>query len=311
ALFRIEITSSTTRDVQHSAWATSQALEFLDPKDALYMCLNKRGHASLMPPTILLPWDFSSVEQLGELPECLMPSTSNVCMLKAALGSGGYGLYFVDTIEDVLGIAKNHAAKATQVPNFVSNLKRDYEEVPSWSLQYLVPSMRVSDGRKCQFRSYVVVSGKMMYFYRTIEARIVCWETSATSSSEMRPDEEAFCAGTSARPYNQGRMKVRTDRVLIDEIDTLKRGEAALTECTTAAFKAVRPDIEARMESSDDTSLGGTRMAVAGVDLLLDANYNAYIVEINNNPAMPAESKRMSAAYRRHLKILVADMIKL
>lgn len=313
ALFRVEVVCalpSPSPATIYSAWATSQAMEFLDPKDALFRCLQSRGSAAAMPPTFLVPWDCASMEQL-QLPEALIPSKSHPCMLKAALGSGGYGLYFVTAVEDIVTIAKNHAEKAKSVPNFVENLKRDYGDVPSWSVQHLVPSIRLNDGRKCQFRSYVVIAGRSLFVYRTIEARIVCWDAAVEGSDVLREDEAVFCADTRARPYNHGRMKVHTERILIDEIAHLVVGGDALRECTVDAFRSMCPDIQARMEPAGDAGTGTMRMAVAGVDLLLTADYKACIVEINNNPAMPGEAKSMSKLYCQHLKDLVSDILKL
>lgn len=310
ALFRVDLVYSSPDNSIYSAWATSQAMEFLDPKDALYRYLSSRGRSDVMPPTLLVPWDCTTLHQL-EIPEVLIPRIGKPVMLKAALGSGGYGLYFIEDIADILPIARNHAVKAGSVDNFIENLRRDYGCVPCWSLQYLVPSIKLNDGRKCQFRSYVVVAGCEMYMYGNIEARIVCWDASVVSQDRLRTDEEAFCAGSTARPYNHGRLKANTERILIDEIAELKAGQEALSECTFKAFRALRPDIESRMEEIVNLDSTSCRLAVAGVDLLLTSDYKAYIVEINNNPAMPGETKKMSRAYRKHLKDLVSDIVKL
>jgi D-alanine-D-alanine ligase-like ATP-grasp enzyme len=54
-----------------------------------------------------------------------------------------------------------------------------------------------------------------------------------------------------------------------------------------------------------------TQVAIAGVDLLLDSDLKATIVEINNNPAMPGESKNMSSRYKQHLIDFVGDIFQL
>jgi hypothetical protein len=63
-----------------------------------------------------------------------------------------------------------------------------------------------------------------------------------------------------------------------------------------------------------------TEVAIVGVDLVLTENKNvsgdcvfaAHVVEINNNPAMPAsEGKHMSAQYRAHLVGFVGAVLRL
>jgi hypothetical protein len=57
-----------------------------------------------------------------------------------------------------------------------------------------------------------------------------------------------------------------------------------------------------------------SEVAIIGADLVLTCNdgaYTAHIVEVNNNPAMPAETgKHMSTRYRDHLKQMVAAMMQ-
>ena len=146
ALFRVEVTensslllSSSTcpRSPCVSAWATSLAFAFLDPKDALYreLLLQNAGH--LMPKTSLLNWDIDSLDEIGELP-------SSPALLKASLGSGGFGLYFVSNCVDVLSIIRAHSARARSFDGFLDSLRRDHGgDVPCWSLQSLVNSYRV------------------------------------------------------------------------------------------------------------------------------------------------------------------------
>ena len=304
ALFRLEfVLKRNDYTLLSNAWAISPALEYLDPKDSLYKSFCTCGVQNVMPFTVLLPWNCSSEI---DIPENVLLN-SEPFLLKAALGSGGYGLYFVHNRADVIKVIKNHASKADGVSGFVENLKSSYGDVPSWSLQYLVPSLRLSDGRKCQFRAYILLLENSLYIYETMEARIVCWDLDVKGGA-LTEDEAFFCDGTSALPYNHGRMKTRTSRVLVTEMEELRIGEDSLKNCTTRAFVALRPEIELRI---DRNTTGHKRIAVAAVDLLLDDSYNAYIVEINNNPAIPAENKQMSVQYKEHLVTLVSDTFKL
>jgi hypothetical protein len=75
---------------------------------------------------------------------------------------------------------------------------------------------------------------------------------------------------------------------------------ASNTADTTAAFTPGGPKL--------------SEVAIIGADLVLTCNdgaYTAHVVEVNNNPAMPAETgKHMSARYRQHLTSMVAAMMQ-
>ena len=144
ALFRVELIKNSSRNsITHrnmasesaSVWATSSAFAFLDAKDALYRELQHHNYGFLMPKTTLLNWDINNVDQVCKLPT--VPA-----LLKAALGSGGFGLYFVYSESDVLAIIKAHADRAKTFPGFLDSLSRDHGNVPSWSLQSVVNSYR-------------------------------------------------------------------------------------------------------------------------------------------------------------------------
>ena len=148
ALFRVEMTGNVDSKgedislegsgsaVYRSVWATSLAFAFLDPKDALYRHLKSQNANHLMPKTILLDWDVNNINDIDNLP-------SSPALLKAALGSGGFGLYFVNNKQDVLSIIRKHADRARSYPGFLDSLRSDYGgNVPSWSLQALINSYR-------------------------------------------------------------------------------------------------------------------------------------------------------------------------
>ena len=149
ALFRIEVIKSLSAaslfdsrgsGATSSVWATSLAFAFLDPKDALYRELHNQKAGYLMPKTLLLNWDIENENEIGELP-------STPALLKAALGSGGFGLYFVYNKHDVLSVIKAHADRAKSFAGFLDLLQRDHGgHIPCWSLQSLVNSHRVDVG---------------------------------------------------------------------------------------------------------------------------------------------------------------------
>jgi hypothetical protein len=206
ALFRLEIertslknlsVAQTSLSTTVSVWATSPAFAFLDPKDALYRELQLRKCGHLMPKTTLLNWDLTDTCDIGDLP-------SVPALLKASLGSGGFGLYFVYDKNDVLSIIKAHADRARTFAGFLDSLRRDHNgNIPCWSLQSLLKSYRVigeysvsqedqlssshntvkdalkhpsrSSTKRCQIRVYIVSCGLHLYMYDTYEARLPSW----------------------------------------------------------------------------------------------------------------------------------------
>ena len=91
---------------------------------------------------------------------CIITSSLQV-LLKAALGAGGFGLYFCTSSTDCIEVLNGHARKALSEPGFVEKLKADYNgSIPKWSLQSLVHPVRVHYGgkwRKSQVRKFIHV----------------------------------------------------------------------------------------------------------------------------------------------------------
>jgi hypothetical protein len=226
ALFRVELiknsaqSSSVHRNIVSeslSVWATSSAFAFLDAKDALYRELQRHNAGFLMPKTTLLDWDINTVDQVCKLPT--VPA-----LLKAALGSGGFGLYFVYSESDVLAIMKAHADRAKTFPGFLDSLRRDHGNVPSWSLQSVVNSYRTlgesngavpyhcTDGstkkteiaqKRCQIRVYVVCRDSHLYMYDTYEARIPSWDIDLDKELSSNPTDEAVWANNGVQEIGE------------------------------------------------------------------------------------------------------------
>ena len=112
ALIKLDIERITPTLRVSSIWVTSPCLGFLDAKDRLCRELHHVSKQSLMPSTSFIPWDVTSIEDIPDFP-------THPALLKAALGSGGYGLYFVHTKQHVLSIAQAHTQRAKQFDGFL------------------------------------------------------------------------------------------------------------------------------------------------------------------------------------------------
>ena len=344
ALFRYELVhdqTSTTAQMTTDAWATSLAFANLDAKDALYRALSNANAAHLMPKTYLLRYDLASIEGMPEnLPS--MPCS----ILKAALGSGGDCLFFVRSKSAILDVITDHKRKAESFPGFIESLVREYGAVPAWSLQaYHIPLCIDWFGkrRRSQFRVYCVYSQlpkKAVYIYNQVEVRLPEWNIDLDSllgiTSEKRlNDGHDFDL---CRPYNEGRNKTLTDRVTLMEISKQLELELGLMEGESTklqdkilshvlhTMQALQEQIISNVKppeelpfpvSSSSTSftslsdLSRNEVAVVGIDILLSSTGQPYILEFNNNPAMPQQHKRMSDAYKEHLINLMSSIKKL
>lgn len=89
-----------------------------------------------------------------------------------------------------------------------------------------------------------------------------------------------FCGASGARPYNRGRVKAETERLLMGECAELASpaATAAVARCMQDTFVALAPAIRAAAAGDGGVARNpgeGMRVAVGGVDLMLACGSNA------------------------------------
>ena len=119
SLFKVELCDEGNT-VCHHVDTANHELEFLDAKDNLYRIAVERSLEKYMPASHLIEWDCEDISYLSEFP-------SRPALLKAPLGSGGFGLYFVFSKFDVLEVIRGHRKRAEEHPGFLDELQRDYD----------------------------------------------------------------------------------------------------------------------------------------------------------------------------------------
>jgi hypothetical protein len=270
ALFRLEIARTSLKNLPveqtslpttASVWATSPAFAFLDPKDALYRELQLRNCGHLMPKTTLLNWDLTDACDIGDLP-------SVPALLKASLGSGGFGLYFVYDQNDVLSIIKAHADRARTFAGFLDSLRRDHNgNIPCWSLQSLLKSYRVvgecsvtqadqlssshntvkdalkrpsrSLTKRCQIRVYVVSCGLHLYMYDTYEARLPSWNIDLEGVLTAASSAQGVSLITTTTTTTSKSDERMTEELISDTQESLDSlGDSAEETMTVDEFEA-------------------------------------------------------------------------
>lgn len=166
ALFRFDLVRNEgNTDRVIPIRVNSKAFEALDPKDQLQAVMKECNVDHCMPCTMLIPHDAVSLDsETNNKP-------SYPAMLKASLGSGGSGLYYVYSDHDVLEVLRSHKTRAERVDGFIDGLIKSYGQVPHWSLQSLVRPLRVKEqgNSKSQIRVYVVECNGQLYLYETFE----------------------------------------------------------------------------------------------------------------------------------------------
>ena len=87
-----------------------------------------------------------------------------------------------------------------------------------------------------------------------------------------------------------------------------------MNDCLVAfvsdAFKKLLPRIFENASCEMPEPYAST-FAIAGIDLIVNSDNRPFILELNNNPALPGENKSMSELYRKHLVTFVQSVIAL
>ncbi len=341
SLFRLDVVTDAGY-IETRVRVTSSSLSYMDPKDILFRELREVGGEQYMPPTVLIPSECNIHDLSFRFP-------SVPALLKAPLGSGGFGLYFVYNKLDIAELMKHHRERALNDEKTMKSVMSTFEAYENnplcWSLQQLINPIRctlpaplpgVYDDisidsicymRRSQVRAYVVECEGELYLYDNFEVRFPLWnidldktlqeertlyehlteERYAPRNNLWADEVENECCGVGhGRPYNEQRNKKYTDRFLVREISELMPCQDVVKRCVVNAISLLKSrilDYRRRHNSNQKRDLS---LAILGVDLLVSrnketGNYDAYIVEANNNPAMPADGKRMSSVYHDHL----------
>eukprot|EP01032_Pedospumella_encystans_P008761 gene8761-10364_t len=197
-----------------------------------------------MPDTVLIPWDWPAQDRLSvddEDPEVgsriAIMLSSGPKLLKAPLGSGGFGLYFVYSTTDVEEIVRCHRNKAEEKDGFMEDLRHTFygfksDSVLAWSLQDVISGVRVMPpmiqnraelcntdiknstsgvtaiSRRCQVRAYIVMVNDQLYLYQVYEVRLPSWDLDldATLSTEYALYNDAAKDNTTSTSDNDATL---------------------------------------------------------------------------------------------------------
>lgn len=172
------------------------------------------------------------------------------------------------------------------------------------------PALLIKDGRKFHIRSYVAVVEKPqlenlmeVYVYNRHEVRI---------AGVPVPD------GTDGRDpvvhITNGAMSNTTERALLRHVDELtsRNLHRTLDIFLAESFgKQLLPEMARRINycaSQNDNIPGVEKFVLSGLDLMVTETGRLYLLEVNVNPAAPAEAT-VDDIFRTHLQDLMRDLI--
>ena len=310
----------------YMAQGTSFALDCVSDKDDLVRTLQTCNCDYLAPPSLLIDWDVTEefLKKEIRLPG-LQVDLAQVAVLKTPLGSGGDGVYFVSSIEEIAVLVKENYNRAVKERGFLESIQLSLGRIPSWVLQAEVaPAMLIRGGRKFHLRSYVVI----VETENTENKNIPSTETYIYNRHEVRTAFAPIIHTDEKRDrmahITNGAQGNDTRRSLLqDEEDLIRTGLQEKLELFVA--NAFHVDLSAAIVSSllkgkqatttnvtyCDEMFPKTKVfTFAGVDIMVGADEKLYLLEVNVNPAAPPMHV-LDDRFVDHLTGLGADLLEL
>lgn len=314
---KIEICDSSGKKVLFAAHGSSAALDGLEDKDELIRTMQRCrcDHKNISPPSLLINWDVSHEECLNlvgkELP-CLAGNQlkDKYVVLKKPMGSGGDGVFFVRTAEEIHVIVEAQQKRAHDDPGFLDELIAAKGRIPSWVLQAEVhPCLLIKGRRKFHIRTYVVVL-EMLYSPDLLEAFIFNRHEVRIAGLPVPVEEVDRDRGIH---ITNGGLTDSTERILLDEVEELtSRGMKEKIELFvgTTFGKDIIQDMAGRIRVSANDCPTACKFAVAGLDLMVTEDNRIYLLEVNANPAAPREAT-VTGRFKTHLQGFMHDLTTL
>lgn len=134
---RLELLDTEGQLISPAFFGCSCALDGLEDKDELVRTFQRcrADHLQFSPPSVLIKWDVQESEchnMLKELP-ALSEVTSKFAVLKEPMGSRGEGIYFVQSVEEMYRIIKEHRDRALhEGDDFLDSVMAHKGRIPSW-----------------------------------------------------------------------------------------------------------------------------------------------------------------------------------
>jgi hypothetical protein len=289
---------------------TSGAFDGLEDKDELVRTFQRcrADHLGLTPPSSLIRWDITLSEcqnVIQELPVLEGNSGHNMSVLKEASGTGGKGVFFVDSVQQIYDIVEAHRNRAAEEgEDFLDRIMEQKGRIPAWVLQAEVYPARLIAGRKFHLRTYVLANECLeedhlvnIYIYNRHEVRSAAV---AVDDAETKRDRLAHITNAAAA---EG-----TTQQLLSEVEDLASQQPALEFFVARTLNHLITDIARRVGyTAQDEPPEIQKHVLAGLDIMMTSDNRFYLLEVNVNPATPPLTA-VSKSFEQHLVNFMQDM---
>jgi len=347
------ISSSNDSSVKiRGAHGISNTLQNLEDKDEFARVLSRWTCENICPLTLLLPWDAADgglhqaesqqkwnlfcLQIRAKFPQISdnlsLQKNSGCLVLKAALGSQGDGIYFLDSLNEICNILKQHKKRALEEKGFLESLYNYKGRIPCWVLQAeIYPPLLLQEGKKFHLRSYILIiesptnsnedhaSDKSFsmcksYVYHHHEVRIASEPVQKeTKPADCQNESKPLPSLRNRKAYiTNGAGSDSTQRCLLHQTPELKSLNlgSKLEKFLAKLFSIdLLPEINLQLKKSKSTYLPITKFAIAGVDVMMDANGQLFVLEVNVNPAAPPENV-LDKSFHDHLIEFMHSLIQ-
>ena len=219
-------------------------------------------------------------------------SPTHPWVIKKDGASGGNGIVFVSNLQQV----KKALDEGRDLEEALPFLDDRRESIANWAAQrHIDKPMLLMDGHKFHLRAYVVGVGNRVFHYSRFEVRVapVKWE----SDFAVKGCHITNGGGSDAHHER---------RYLADQFPELAPAVAKLPEYLRYIVTHCQEP-----ETAEVPDASWTACAVMGLDIMVDVDYNLYLLEANHSPAAPPfdELHRFGCHVRRFCQRLVRLLV--
>jgi len=311
---RLELLDTEGQLISPAFFGCSCALDGLEDKDELVRTFQRcrADHLQFSPPSVLIKWDVQESEchnMLKELP-ALSEVTSKFAVLKEPMGSRGEGIYFVQSVEEMYRIIKEHRDRALhEGDDFLDNVMAHKGRIPSWVLQAeIFPPLLIRGRRKFHIRTYAAAIERLhqnhlldVYLFTRHEVRIAPVPVDTIEDTTRHRDAH----------ITNGALRDTTERVLLHDVEELAGQQKALELFCAKIFSHLMPDCTRRVGySAGEYPPDIQKFTFAGLDIMMTDDMRFYLLEVNVNPAAPPEDC-VTPEFKDHLVGMMTDLTDL
>lgn len=215
-------------------------------------------------------------------------------VMKRDGASGGSGIVFVSSLKQV----KQALDEGRKMEEALPFLDDRYDLVPHWAVQrHIDRPLLLMDGHKFHLRAYIVVVRDQGFIYDSMEIRV--------APAKWKFD---FSIKGAHITNGGGNQEIHERRYVLDEFPDL-RDRVYSKVMHMLEFALLNAEGEERPDVVSDESW--YPCTVMGVDIMVDEDYELYMLEGNHSPAAPPfdDPSRFGCHCRRFVQRLIRLLV--